>query len=57
MERGAPSPYLSAKVSRPLVEFERLDAPAPRRYASLRADLGSMDDTALAALWSRARSS
>ncbi len=41
---------------RPLVEFEREDAPAPRRYAGLpAAELTGMDEDSLARLWGHAR--
>jgi len=56
ISRGPASPYLAAKVSRPLVEFEREDAPAPRRYAAMTArESEALDDAALVVLWSRAR--
>jgi hypothetical protein len=56
VSRGPASPYLAAKVSRPLVEFEREDAPAPRRYAGLgAADLSGVGEDALIRLWARAR--
>jgi len=56
VSRGPASPYLAAKVSRPLVEFEREDAPAPRRYAGLgAADLSGLGEDALVGLWARAR--
>lgn len=54
---GPASPYLAAKVARPLVEFTRRDAPAaPRRYAPLPAgSLAALDEGELAALLSRSR--
>ena len=55
--RGAASPYLAAKVARPIVQFTRLDPPAGApRYAPLPADeLALLDEGALARLWGRAR--
>lgn len=56
VSRGPASPYLAAKVSRPLVEFEREDAPAPRRYAGLpAADLSGVGEDVLIQVWARAR--
>lgn len=56
VSRGRASPYLAAKVSRPLVEFEREGGRAPRRYAGLpAADLSGVGDGMLIQLWARAR--
>ncbi|MEK7668509.1 MAG: hypothetical protein AAB409_07655 [Gemmatimonadota bacterium] len=54
---GPASPYLAAKVARPLVEFTCRDAPAaPRRYAPLPvASLAALGEAELAALLSRSR--
>jgi hypothetical protein len=57
LERGGPSPYLAAKVARPLVEFVRLDGAAPRRYATLRdGALEGLADEELVRAWERAAS-
>jgi hypothetical protein len=55
--RGRASAYLAARVSRPTVQFTRLDPPpGPPRYAALAvATLADLTETDLAALWSRAR--
>ncbi len=57
ISRGPASPYLAAKVGRPIVQFTRLGAPVgPPRYAPLPAPtLADLSDAALAALWRRAR--
>jgi len=56
VSRGPASPYLAAKVSRPLVEFACEDACVPRRYAGLgAADLAGLGEEALLALFARAR--
>ena len=60
VSRGGASPYLAAKVNRPLVEFERVEAPAvARRYAPLSGTdtLGALADAALVALWAAAHPS
>jgi len=54
---GRASPYLSAKVARPLVQFTRLDARGePRRYAALPVrDLAALGEAELATLLERSR--
>ena len=54
---GRPSPYLAARLRRPLVEFRCLSAPSQaRRYAPLRAaGLAALGAEALLALWRGAR--
>lgn len=57
VSHGRTSGYLNPKVHRPIVQFECLDGPRPRRYASLpkeRAALEDLDEGQLVALLGRA---
>ena len=55
--RGRASPYLAAKVSRPTVQFTRLEPPAgaPRYAVLAKPALADLTDGELATLWGRAR--
>jgi hypothetical protein len=59
LRSGRPSPYLAPRLACPLVEFRRLTPPRhARRYAPLPGPgLAGLDQAALLALWTRARSS
>ena len=53
VSHGRTSAYLNPKVHRPVVQFECLDGPKPRRYASLtkgRDALEELNEGELAAL-------
>jgi hypothetical protein len=56
---GRPSPYLAARLARPLVEFRRLvPLSEARLYAALHGSaLEELSDAALLALWRQARPS
>lgn len=57
MARGRASSYLAPRVSRPTVQFTRLEPPAgaPRYAVLAKSALADLTGDELAALWSRAR--
>ena len=57
VSHGRTSDYLNPKVHRPVVQFDCLAGSKPRRYASLPAGKGTLDDLndgELVALFTRA---